>query len=186
MPITASTGRNLVHVFDLEAEQRFDTAAHVERILTTVGSGDVTVACWEPGQISPYHCHPRATEIYFCYHGAGIMRTPDEQVAIRPGAFVVHPPDELHEYENGATRTLLFRVRYGEDVAAHTVRWRGMAGWQPSAEDLDHMREHPEIPDDLHSPQRIDACRGPATLSAPRSADPATSPRPRRTACDDV
>ena len=138
-----------MHVFDLEAEQRFDSAERVEHVLATVGSGDVTVACWEPGQISPYHCHPLATEIYFCYQGGGIMRTPTEEVAIHPGAFVVHPPDELHEYENGSARTLLFRVRYGEDVTSRTACWRGMADWQPSDADADHLRHHPEFPEHL-------------------------------------
>jgi hypothetical protein len=45
-----------------------------------VADGDVTVACWEPGQISPYHCHPEATEIYFCFSGGGTMRTPEQTV----------------------------------------------------------------------------------------------------------
>jgi len=52
-----------MHVFDLEKEQEFDTKKHVEKILKTVGGGDVTVACWEPGQKSPNHCHPDATEM---------------------------------------------------------------------------------------------------------------------------
>jgi len=30
----------------------------------------------------------------------------------------VHPPGEVHEYENGAARTMLFRVRYGTDMAS--------------------------------------------------------------------
>src|SRR6185437_14208878 len=54
-----------MHVFDLEKEQEWNPKQHVEKILGKVGEGDVTVACWEPGQISPYHCHPHATEIYF-------------------------------------------------------------------------------------------------------------------------
>ena len=138
-----------MHAFDLVAEQRFDSRERVEHILATVGSGDVTVACWEPGQVSPYHCHPYATEIYFCYEGGGVMRTPVEEVAVRPGAFVVHPPDELHEFENGATRSLLFRVRYGEDVVSRHLRWRGMPEWRPSAEDIEHMREHADVPEEL-------------------------------------
>ncbi len=42
-----------MHVFDLKAEQAFDPQKHVEKILGVVGEGDVTVACWEPGQTSP-------------------------------------------------------------------------------------------------------------------------------------
>jgi quercetin dioxygenase-like cupin family protein len=121
-----------MHVFDLAAEARFDVKRHVEKILGTIGEGDVTVACWEPGQISPYHCHPNATEIYFCVEGGGTMRTPTETVAITPGAFVVHPRGELHEYANGPTRTLLFRVRYGADMSTRIEAWRGNPDWKPA------------------------------------------------------
>jgi quercetin dioxygenase-like cupin family protein len=132
-----------MHVFDLGREQEWNPAHHVEKILGRMAGGDVTVACWEPGQISPYHCHPEATEIYFCWSGGGTMRTPQETVAVTPGSFVVHPPGEVHEYENGPARTLLFRVRYGADMRAHHLAWRGRAGWQQSAEDAAYYRQHP-------------------------------------------
>jgi mannose-6-phosphate isomerase-like protein (cupin superfamily) len=132
-----------MHVFDLAGEAAFDPKKHVEKILGKIADGDVTVACWELGQISPYHCHPQATEIYFCFSGGGIMRTPSETVPIVPGGFVVHPPGELHEYENGAERTLLFRVRYGTDMAARHLDWRGRAGFAQSAEDAAYFRNHP-------------------------------------------
>ena len=106
-----------MHVFNLEREQAWDPKKHVEQVLGKVEDGDVTVACWEPGQISPNHCHPEATEIYFCFSGGGVMRTPTQTVEVVPGSFVVHPPGELHEYENGRERTLLFRVRYGKTCA---------------------------------------------------------------------
>lgn len=121
--------------FNLETEQVFDPRKHVEKILGTIAEGDVTVACWEPGQISPYHCHPNATEIYFCFAGGGEMRTPEETVAIRPGAFVVHPRGEMHEYANGPQRTLLFRVRYGDDMATRIREWRGNPEWKARPED---------------------------------------------------
>lgn len=78
-----------MHVFNLLKEQEWDPRRHVEKVLGEIGEGDVTVACWEPGQISPNHCHPDATEIYFCFQGGGKMRTPTETVDIVPGAFVV-------------------------------------------------------------------------------------------------
>ena len=132
-----------MHVFSLAAEQEFDPKKHVEKILGTIAGGDVTVACWDPGQISPYHCHPEATEIYFCYSGGGTMRTPEETIEVTPGSFIVHPPGEVHEYANGAQRTLLFRVRYGADMRAHHVDWRGNANWKQSAEDAAYYRRHP-------------------------------------------
>ncbi|MDE2005366.1 MAG: cupin domain-containing protein [Rhodospirillales bacterium] len=122
-------------VFDLRAEAVFDPRRHVEKILGLAGEGDVTVACWEPGQTSPYHCHPNATEIYFCFEGGGTMRTPGREVAVRPGCFVVHPRGELHEYVNGPARSLLFRVRYGADMATRIRSWDGNPDWRARAED---------------------------------------------------
>ena len=132
-----------MHVFSVVDEAEFNPKKHVEKILGTIEDGDVTVACWEPGQISPYHCHPHATEIYFCFEGGGTMRTPDETIAVVPGAFVVHPPGEVHEYANGPQRTLLFRVRYGTDMASRHVEWRGQHGLTQSAEDAEYYRRHP-------------------------------------------
>jgi len=65
-----------VHVFRLRDEQRFDPGKNVEKIFGNSGGGDFAVACWEPGQVSPYHCHPDAAEICFCFEGGGTMRTP--------------------------------------------------------------------------------------------------------------
>jgi quercetin dioxygenase-like cupin family protein len=132
-----------MYVFSLQEEQEFNPRKHVEKILGRVAEGDVTVACWEPGQISPYHCHPRATEIYFCFQGGGTMRTPQQSVEVTPGSFVVHPPGELHEYANGPRRTLLFRVRYGQDMAARHLAWRGNPDWSQRPEDAEYFGEHP-------------------------------------------
>ena len=132
-----------MHVFSLLQEQEFDPKKHVEKLLARIGEGDVTVACWEPGQVSPYHCHPDATEIYFCFQGGGKMRTPERTIDVTPGAFVVHPRGELHEYENGPTRTLLFRVRYGDDMAARFLDWRNNPGWTQDPADADYFRHHP-------------------------------------------
>jgi quercetin dioxygenase-like cupin family protein len=133
-----------MQVFDLEKEQQFSLQKHVEKVLGRVGEGDVTVACWEPGQISPNHLHPNATEIYFCFQGGGMMRTPSGEVEVKPGSFVVHPRGELHEYINGPQRTLLFRVRYGDDMSTRTKDWPSNPGFQPRPGDPDWFAEHPE------------------------------------------
>jgi len=41
-----------MYAFSLTAEQQFDPKKHVERVLGRTG-GDVTIACWDPGQTSP-------------------------------------------------------------------------------------------------------------------------------------
>ena len=124
-----------METFSLDAEQEWNPAKHVEKVLGKLGGGDFTVACWEPGQTSPNHCHPDATEIYFCYQGGGVMNTPEGSVDVEPGGFVVHPPGEVHEYVNGPERSLLFRVRYGDDMAARTTEWPTNPNWQPTEAD---------------------------------------------------
>jgi mannose-6-phosphate isomerase-like protein (cupin superfamily) len=129
-------------IFSVLNEQEFNPQRHIEKIVGRVADGDVTVACWEPGQISPYHCHPHATEIYFCFEGGGVMRTPDQIVDVTRGSFVVHPPGELHEYANGPMRTLLFRVRYGPDMSMRVMEWRHNSQWNQPPEDAEYFRQH--------------------------------------------
>jgi len=132
-----------MQVFSLDAEKEFNPKRHVEKILGKLAGGDYTVACWEPGQISPYHCHPHATEIYFCVTGGGKMRTPERTVDVTPGSFVVHPPGEVHEYANGSERTLLFRVRYGSDMMTRHVDWRDHPEFKQRPEDVAYFQQHP-------------------------------------------
>jgi quercetin dioxygenase-like cupin family protein len=132
-----------MHVFSLSEEQEFNPKRHVEKILGKIEDGDVTVACWEPGQVSPNHCHPEATEIYFCFSGGGTMRTPERTVDVTPGSFIVHPPGEVHEYANGPQRTLLFRVRYGSDMRAHHVDWPSNPNFKQSPADAAYYARNP-------------------------------------------
>ena len=71
------------------------------------------------------------------------MRVPNTIVDIVPGSFVVHPAGELHEYENGPQRTLLFRVRYGQDMSWCTKEWRGNPDWKPTDADIAYFRQYP-------------------------------------------
>jgi len=95
------------------------------------------------GTDQPNHCHPDATEIYFCFSGGGEMWTPTQTVDVVPGAFVVHPPGELHEYRNGPARTLLFRVRYGADMASRHFNWPSNPDWKQKPADAEYFRQHP-------------------------------------------
>ena len=70
------------------------------------------------------------------------IRVLDSMVPVTPGSFIVHPPGEVHEYENGPTRTLLFRVRYGSDMLSRHVSWRNAPKWSQSAEDAEYYRQH--------------------------------------------
>jgi hypothetical protein len=48
-------------VLDLKQEQEGNSKRHVEKILGEIAEGDVTAACWEPGQASARCCFACAT-----------------------------------------------------------------------------------------------------------------------------
>jgi quercetin dioxygenase-like cupin family protein len=137
-----------MYAFNIDKEQEWDAKKHVEKILAELDvgggqAGDYTVACWEPGQVSPNHCHPYATEIYFCFSGGGKMRLPSKTIDVVPGSFCVHPPGEVHEYINGPQRSLLFRVRHGTDMLSRHVEWPSNPDFKQSAEDAEYYRNNP-------------------------------------------
>jgi quercetin dioxygenase-like cupin family protein len=132
-----------MRAFDIGSDIRFATRRHVEKVLVAEHGGDFSVACWEAGQISPYHCHPEAIEAYYCVMGGGTMRTPAGSISLAPGALVIHPLGELHEYENGSERSVLLRVRYGEDVGGYELARRGDPSWRQPDRDAAFFRLHP-------------------------------------------
>src|SRR5271154_6309627 len=120
--LRTNRGGTAMYSFNLKAQQVFDPKKHMEKVLGKPGEGDVTVACGSrarPALTTAIPTRPKSIsalkEIYFCFEGGGTMRTPTATIEIGPGAFVVHPRGELHEYINGPQRTLLFRVRYGDE-----------------------------------------------------------------------
>ena len=132
-----------MHVFSVTGEAEFNPKKHVEKILGTIEDGDVTVACWEPGQISPNHCHPHATEIYFCFEGGGTMRTPERN----------HRGGARRLRGASARRSARIRKRPAAHAAVpralrlrHGLAPRHMArppGWTQSAEDADYYKRNP-------------------------------------------
>jgi mannose-6-phosphate isomerase-like protein (cupin superfamily) len=111
-----------MEAFILSDEERWDAKKHVEHILGEVDGGDYTIACWEPGQISPHHTHPDCTEIYLCVSGRGIMNIPGRTIDIIPGAFCVHPPG-LHQWRwtHDPVSRPLWRT---EDNAQQGMAWQ--------------------------------------------------------------
>jgi hypothetical protein len=86
-----------------------------------VGEGDVTVACRDSPQTSPNHLHPNATEIYFCFSGGGVMRTPSGDVDVKLGSIGVHPRGELHECVNGPSARYSFEFGMAT-TCRHAIR----------------------------------------------------------------
>jgi quercetin dioxygenase-like cupin family protein len=103
-----------MEVLDLAGAQEFSPRHHVQKSLSETGHSSVSVASWEPGQISPIHHHPAADEIYHVLEGAGVFRTAAGERRLRAGDTVIFPAGEVHQVES-VTRMVLYRVQAGAD-----------------------------------------------------------------------
>src|SRR5260370_19194943 len=65
-----------MRVFSLTQEQEWNPKRHVEKILDRIGAGDVSLACCEPGHVSPSHYHLHATRNHFLFGCGRQMRPP--------------------------------------------------------------------------------------------------------------
>jgi len=119
-----------MHVFSLTQEQEWDPRRHVEKILGKIAGGDVTVACWEPGQISPIHCHPGADEIYHIVQGEGLFSDGRTERRLGRGDTVVFPAGEVHQVQ-AVTRMVLYRVQAGADRHPESLQHWPAAGVRP-------------------------------------------------------
>jgi hypothetical protein len=123
-----------MQVFSLHKEQEWNRKHHVEKVLGEVGDGDVTVTAGSQARsahIIATPTQPRSISALRAAARCARRRKPSTSCRARS----VHPPGELHEYINGPQRTLLFRVRYGEDMSSRHFEWRNNPEWKQSPRD---------------------------------------------------
>ena len=99
---------------DLEGAQEFSSQHHVHKSLLATSRSDISIACWEPGQISPIHCHPGADEIYHIIQGEGLFNDGRTERRLGRGDTVIFPAGEVHQVQ-ALTRMILYRVQAGAD-----------------------------------------------------------------------
>src|SRR3990172_2430981 len=112
-----------MEVLDLKGAREFSPQHHVQRFLTNTPYCSVSVASWEPGQVSPIHHHPGADEIYHVLEGEGLFSDGRSERRLGPGGTVLFPAGELHQVRS-LTRMVLYRVQAGADRHPEVLaRW---------------------------------------------------------------
>ena len=106
-----------MEIVDLKAAEEFSPEHHIHKSLTSTSHSDISIACWEPGQISPIHCHPEADEIYHVVQGEGVFNDGRTERRLRSGDTVIFPAGEVHQVQ-AVTRMVLYRVQAGADRRA--------------------------------------------------------------------
>lgn len=103
-----------MQILDLKQAEEFSPAQHIQKTLAESRRCAISIACWEPGQVSPIHAHRDADEIYHVLHGEGVFRDGRREQRLGRGGTVVFPAGEVHQVMS-VTRMVLYRVQAGTD-----------------------------------------------------------------------
>src|SRR5947207_9190761 len=85
--VAVTTG--VAQVFDLHALKAFAGDKRVRKMLFKSDQLWSEIACYEPGQSTVMHSHPREEEAIFVLEGAANMNIAGEEVVVPAGAIVM-------------------------------------------------------------------------------------------------
>jgi quercetin dioxygenase-like cupin family protein len=92
-------------LYNLKDLQEFAGAKRVRKALVKGGQIDVEMACYEPGQSTPMHQHPRQDEIFYIVEGCANMNIGGVEYSYEAGSMIRLGPGMLHDARNlGTTR----------------------------------------------------------------------------------
>ena len=114
-------------VFDLHALKDFAPDKRVRKMLFKTDQLWSEIACYEPGQSTVMHQHPREEEAIFVLEGTAHMSIGGDEVVVPAGAIVQFPNAVLHDVRNpGPGRCVIMFVKVNPKVL------------KPSAEEAAH------------------------------------------------
>src|SRR5215468_6212808 len=99
-------------VFDLHALKAFAADKRVHKLLFKTEQLWSEIACYEPGQSTVMHSHPREEEAIFVLQGTANMSIDGEEVVVPAGAIVKFPNNVPHDVRNlGAERCVIMFLK---------------------------------------------------------------------------
>jgi quercetin dioxygenase-like cupin family protein len=99
--VAATTG--VAQVFDLHALKAFAGDKRVRKMLFKTDQLWSEIACYEPGQSTVMHSHPREEEAIFVLEGTATMSIAGEEVTVPAGSIVKFPANVPHDVRNLGT-----------------------------------------------------------------------------------
>ena len=108
----AATLTGVAQVFDLHALKDFAPDKRVRKMLFKSEQLWSEIACYEPGQATVMHQHPREEEAIFVLEGTATMSIGGQEVVVRAGSLVKFPNQVLHDVRNlGEERCVIMFVK---------------------------------------------------------------------------
>ena len=102
----------MAQVFDLHALKAFAPDRRVRKMLFKTDQLWSEIACYEPGQSTVMHTHPREEEAIFELEGTAHMSIGGEEVVAEAGSIVKFPQSVMHDVRNlGPGRCVIMFVK---------------------------------------------------------------------------
>jgi quercetin dioxygenase-like cupin family protein len=118
--IAVATTQGAAQVFDLHALKAFAPDKRVRKMLFKTDQLWSEIACYEPGQSTPMHHHPREEEAIFVLEGTANMNIGGEEYAVPAGAIVKFPANVPHDVRNlQAERCVIMFVKINPKAVKH-------------------------------------------------------------------
>src|ERR671934_2400869 len=107
--VASTTG--VAQLFDLHALKDFAPDKRVRKMLFKTDQLWSEIACYEPGQSTVMHSHPKEEEAIFVLEGTATMSIDGHEVAVPAGSIVKFPNNVSHDVRNlGAERCVIMFV----------------------------------------------------------------------------
>jgi len=105
-------GVGVARVFDLHALKEFAPDKRVRKMLFKTGQLWSEIVCYEPGQSTAMHMHPREEETIFVLEGTAHMSIDGREVVLPAGTIVAFPNKVMHDVRNlGAERCVIMFLK---------------------------------------------------------------------------
>jgi quercetin dioxygenase-like cupin family protein len=107
----------VAQVFDLNVLKDFAPQKRVRKMLFKTDQLWSEIACYEPGQSTVMHAHPREEEAIYVLQGTANMSIGGEEVVVPAGAIVKFPAAVPHDVRNlGRDRLVIMFLKVNPKV----------------------------------------------------------------------
>jgi len=116
----------VAQVFDLHALKAFAPDKRVRKMLFKTDQLWSEIACYEPGQSTVMHTHPREEEAIFVLEGTAHMAIDGQELVVPAGSIVKFPNAVMHDVRNlGPDRCVIMFLKVNPKVLPKDARADG-------------------------------------------------------------
>jgi len=113
----AATPVGVAQLFELHRLKEFAPDKRVRKMLFKTDQLWSEIACYEPGQSTVMHSHPREEEAIFVLEGAAHMNIAGEEVVVPAGGIVRFPSAVPHDVRNpGPERCVIMFLKVNPKI----------------------------------------------------------------------